>query len=155
MLFRSHSFGVGLELSFPCVVEFDQLEHRVDAGLNFPSRDLKEIGVKPQQFLGSEELVIICLLRKVSDPLAGDGLPDIRSKDSRRAAGGGHETQQHIHRRGFTRTVGAEEAKDLSSSDGQIQALESDLRGLTKLAALVFNPQVLDCDGGFHRRMTR
>jgi hypothetical protein len=139
-----HALGVSLDLALPRVVQFDQFQHSINRPLRFRSGNLENAGVEPEQFLRGKELVVTSLLGEIADALAGDRLAHVHGEDAGRAAGGRNKPQQDVHRGGLARAIGAEKAEDFALADAQVQRTNRDLRGLTKIAAAVFNAQVLN-----------
>jgi hypothetical protein len=67
--------------------------------------------------------------------------PNVQAKDARIAGGRPGESEEHPHRGGLARAVGAEKTKNLAAIDGNREAIDGNDRAV-----------VLGQIGGFNRR---
>src|SRR5437867_5151946 len=137
-----HAFGIGFDRAFARGLQFHQLEQAVDAPVRLGAGEAENAGIKAQQFFRAQKFVIIGLLRQITDALARNRLADIDAEEKSGPAGSVHKTQQHVHRRGFTRAVRPEEPKNLSGADRQVQAVDRNLPPFSEARGTILNSQI-------------
>ena len=140
----SHAAGVGLDRLVTPVPEVDHLEHLAHPRWDDPGVDAVELGVQAEVLLGGEVAVERRVLEHEADVPADVValIDDVEAAHAGGAGGGPHEGAEHVDRRALPGAVGAEEAEDLTASDGERDSAD----GLSLAVGL---DEGLDLDGGW------
>src|SRR2546426_121921 len=80
--------------------------------------------VEAQQFLSTQELVVIRQLGQVTDSATGNRLAHVDAEEEGRAAGRVDKTQQHVHGGSFSGSIRTEKAEYLASANAQVEVLD-------------------------------
>ena len=103
------------------------LQHFFHAALAIFAGNAGELSVVVEQFVRGQVVVEIRLLGKKSDLRFDFRVGPFAAQDASRPGGREHQAHQHFQRCGLARAVGAEEAKNLSLFDREVERLQGAL----------------------------
>ena len=122
----THATGVRLDAAVECVADVDERAELDEPLVDLLAGQAVELTLQAEQFLARLLGVEGDVLQRDADAQAYllGSVDDVVARHGRLATGRGEQGAQHLHGGRLARSVGAEQAVDLTPVDGEVEAVD-------------------------------